>query len=304
MTPLDRMRAIARDFCSDPGRHPTPVPRLTLVRADGPSLPTPSIYEPLLCLGLRQRKEVSLGDRVFHLAPGRMLVASMDLPVTSTILDASPRDPYLTLVLTLDPGVISNLLLEMEDKVGVAPTPSEGREPGLTVCDAPEPLLDACARLVELTSRPSEIPLLAPLVEREILYRVLGTVQGGALRRVALGDTHLARISRAIDRIRKTYAETPRMDDLALVAGMSPSSFHRHFKAATALSPLAFLKRIRLQEARRLLVSGKGTAANVAYAVGYESPSQFSREYARLFGAPPSRDAARQRASGDVETVV
>jgi AraC-like DNA-binding protein len=296
------MHKITRDFCPAAGRYATPVPRLTLVRADGPTLPTPSLYAPLLCLGVRQRKQVTLGERLFDLAPGRMLVASVDLPVTSTILDASPRDPYLTLVLVLDPGLISSLLLEMADRASDAVTSTGAGAPGLTVCDAPEALLDACARLVDLVLRPADIPTLAPLVEREILYRVLATDQGSALRRVALGDSHMARIGRAIDRIRKGYADTQRMESLAQVAGMSSSSFHRHFKAVTGLSPLAFLKRIRLQEARRLLVSGKGTAANVAHAVGYESPSQFSREYARLFGTPPSRDAARLRIIGEAET--
>jgi AraC-like DNA-binding protein len=296
MESIERMRALALDFCPTTGRYQTVVPRLALVRADGPSLPIPSIYQPLLCLGLNRRKRVSLGDLSFDLGPGRMLVAGVDLPVTSVILDAAPRDPYLTLVLTLDPGLLSSLLLDMEGKGG------EGDPgPGLTISTASPSILEACARLLTLTETPADIPILAPLVEREILYRVLGTEQGAFLRRVARGDGALARVGRAIDRLRKEYRDTPRMEDLARVAGMSPSSFHRHFKAVTTMSPLAFLKRIRLQEARRLLVSGEGTAALVAHAVGYESPSQFSREYARLFGAPPSRDAARLRLSGESE---
>ncbi len=283
------------------GRHatewatPTPVPRLVLCRSDAPTDPAAAVYEPLLCVLVRGRKRVTLGDDTFDYDPGHTLVASADLPVTGRVTEG----PSLGCVLMLDLTRVAELLVDLP----ATDYPAAGADAHADA-DAPKAmqvhpigsdLLDPLVRLVRLIDRPADVPVLAPLVEREIHYRLLRGPHGAALREAARPDSHLARVARAIAVLRRRFAEPLPVEELARVAAMSPTSFHRHFRAATAMSPLQFQKQLRLREARRLLLARETDAAGVAFAVGYESPSQFGREYRRRFGLPPGRDAALAR---------
>jgi len=233
---------------------------------------------------------------LFLLAAGiAYLIVSVDLPVISRVVEASGRQPYLGVAITLDPALIARLLLETSAGERVA---DEGDDPlGLAVSDAPPELLDPVLRLLRLLDRPEDVPVLRPMIEREILWRLLCGTQGALVRQIGLADSSLCHIRRAITVIRSRYAESLRVEDLAEVAGMSEASFYRHFKAVTAVSPLQYQKQIRLLEARARLIAGPQNVAAIGFDVGYESPSQFSREYRRQFGAPPSRDAVRLRAA-------
>jgi len=272
------------------GRCETAVPRLTLLRSDAPAGPVGSVYRPILCVIAQGAKRLMLGDRLFEFDAAKYLIVSVDLPVAGEICEASPERPYLALSLALDPAALAAMLLDMSGSA-----PAAGLSAGLAVTAVTADLLDPVVRLARLLDRPGDIVMLAPLAEREILYRLLLGEQGALLRQIALADSRLSRIGRAIAWIRGHFAEPVSIETVAAVASMSLSSFHRHFKAVTTMSPLQYQKQLRLQEARRLLLSEHGDAASVGFAVGYDSPSQFSREYSRLFGFPPARDATRLR---------
>ena len=255
--------------------------------------PDHSLTEPLLVVMAQGGKRLLLGDQVFEYGPGQCLVVTTDLPVTGHFLRASRRAPALAMGLTLRPTAVAALLMR-------EPTPRWSRTAAdptaLATGDAGPELLDAAARLLRLLDSPTDAAVLAPLVEQEILWRLLTGPYGAVVRQIGLADSSLSHVDRAIRWIRDNYAEPVRIADLARLAGMSPSAFHRHFRAVTAMSPMQFQKRIRLQEARALLVANAGDVAGVGHLVGYESPTQFSREYRRLFGAPPGQDAASLRA--------
>ena len=270
---------------------PTTVPGLTLSRADAPTEPAGVVYYPLFCVVARGRKRVFLGDEAFHYDPASYLVASVDLPVTGQVIEA----PYLGLTLALDPGRLAALLLELPPTAAVGGGRTTAATRALAVNALDDDLLDPLVRLLRLLDRPRDIPVLAPLLEREILYRLLLGPRGAMLRQLALPASRLSQIRRAIHAIQQRYAQPLRVAELARLAGMSAPAFHRHFRAVTNLSPLQFQKRLRLQEARRRLLGADADAARVGFDVGYESPSQFSREYRRHFGAPPGRDAVRVR---------
>lgn len=271
----------------------TAIPGLQLSRVDTDE-PHHSLTDPLLVVLAQGGKRLLLGDRVFEYRAGQCLVVTTDLPVTGHFLDATPQNPALGVGLVLRPAAIAPLLLE---------TPPERRSrtagdgPALATGDVGPDLLDALARMLRLLDHPADAPVLAPLIEREILWRLLTGPHGGMIRQIGLADSALSHVSRAIRWIRDNYAETVRIEDLARMTGMSAPAFHRHFRAVTTMSPLQFQKRIRLQEARSLLLAGPDDVAGVGHLVGYDSPSQFSREYRRLFGAPPGRDAAQLRAA-------
>ena len=273
-------------------RTTTAIPRVSLVRADSPTLPVGVVYQPMLCIVAQGAKRTLLGDTVVDYYAGQYLVVSVDLPVTGAVVQAHPDEPYLALSLALDPAVLAEMLLAMPEQPTGAPSP------GLAVSPVTPDLLDAALRLLRLLDSTAHIPVLAPLIEREILYRLLTGAQAPMLRQIALAHSHLAHISRAIGWIRSHFAEPLRIEAVAQQVHMTASTFHRHFKAVTAMSPLQYQKQIRLQEARRLLLAGQADAASIGFAVGYESPSQFSREYARMFGQPPLRDAVRLRTLG------
>jgi AraC-like DNA-binding protein len=253
-----------------------------------------SLTEPLLVVMAQGGKRLLLGDRIVEYRAGQCLVVTAELPVTGHFVDASPRTPALGMGLVLRPDAIAPLLLELPAQRWSRTT---AEALAITTGDAGPDLLDAVVRLLRLLDHPADAPVLAPLVEREILWRLLTGPHGPVVRQIGMADSNLSHVNRAIRWIRGNYAEPLRIADLARLAGMSPSAFHRHFRDVTAMSPLRFQKRIRLQEARALLVARPDDVAGVGHLVGYESPSQFSREYRRLFGAPPGQDAARLRAA-------
>lgn len=268
---------------------------VSLVEEPGP--PAPSTTGTVLAVVAQGAKRLALGDRVYEYHAGQYLVASLDLPVTGRFTEASPERPALGVGLTLRPSVIAELMLHP----GARDLPRPGRGPavpsGVAVSDAPPALLDAVLRMLQLLDRPRDRPVLGPLVEREILWLLMTGDQGATVRELGLADSSLHHVGRTVRWLRDHYAEPVRVDDLAQLARMSPSAFHRTFRAVTALSPIQFQKQIRLQEARLRLVLDPGDVAGAAHAVGYESPSQFSREYRRQFGAPPGLDAGRMRAA-------
>ena len=269
------------------GMDGTAVRRLSLIRADRPTVPVPAVYEASLCLIAQGAKRVSLGDHSVVYDASRYLLVSVDLPLVGHVIEASAGEPYLCCKIDFDQTVLAELMI-------ADPAPRKAPElPVLAVYPSDLDLIDAVCRLVRLLDRPESIATLAPLIEREILYRLLTGPHGPALRQMAAGESRLGQVSRAIARIRGGYRQPLRIDDIAAAAGMSASSLHEHFKAITRMTPLEYQKQLRLQEARRLMLAEGINAGVAGFTVGYESPSQFSREYRRLFGAPPRRDIER-----------
>lgn len=287
---LDRVERHLGPDAAD-GWTETPVPGLALIASSRPTDPIPVVHEPMLCVVLAGAKRVVLGTRVIDYGAGDALTVSVDLPVSGQVI----RSPYLALSFRLNPAAVTALLVDTQPLDTLVVAAAEAATAGLAVRPANAELLDALLRLVHLFDRPDDVAVLAPLVEREVLWRLLTGEQGTSLRQVGLPDSRASQVGRAIRHIRERYAETIRTEDLAQLAAMSLSSFHRHFRAVTSLSPLQYQKQIRLQEARARLLLHPGDVADVGFGVGYDSPSQFSREYARQFGAPPGRDAARLR---------
>lgn len=286
---LEPLRATALRHAAA-SRNATALPGLMIHRAEAPSGPMSGVYEPMLCLVLQGAKEVLIGDQVLRYDPQGYFIASLDLPATGRIVEASAARPYLAVSLRLSRDGLAALL----PGVPAPPERPDAQTQGFAVSPVTRDLIDPWTRLLALLDAPGDIPVLAPLIEREILYRLLQGPQGGVLRQIATGDSRLSRVRRAVEWIRIHFDRPMRIEDLADLAGMSAASFHRHFKAATAMSPLQFQKTLRLQHARSLLITSPDVG-RAGYAVGYESASQFSREYARHFGAPPARDAVRLR---------
>ena len=267
--------------------------RLSGVRLDAAPVATEPIYslfQPVFGVVAQGAKRIMFADRVFDCRAGEYIVGSVDLPVTSYVLEARNDAPYLAVALVLDPELIASILLE----AGSGDRRSD-EALGIGVSRAPAALLEAVVRLLRLLDRPSDIAFLQPMIEREIIWRLLGGDRGNEVRQIGLADSRLSKINQAIRWIREHFADTIRIEDVAERVAMSPTSFHRHFRAATAMSPLQYQKQIRLQEARSRLTAKPDDVASIGFSVGYDDPSQFSREYARLFGAPPRRDAARLR---------
>ena len=287
---LDRMRVLAQRHAGGVSRE-TIIPRITVHVGGAMTSPMPSLYEPVLCLVLQGAKLVMIGDQMLRYDPANYFVATVELPASGRVIEATAAKPYIAVSMKLDRSCLASLISDM-------PAVSEGQTTGFAVSAVTPELLDSWGRLVSLLDTPDDVPVLAPMLEREVLYRLLKGPQGGILRQIARADSRLNQVRLAIAWIRAHFDETLRLDLLAEHAGMSPASFHRHFKAATAMSPLQYQKALRLQEARRLLILD-ADAARAGYSVGYESASQFSREYARMFGVPPGRDAERLR--GEVE---
>lgn len=269
----------------------TVMPRVSLIRADAPSTPTPAVYEASLCIIAQGSKRVSIGEHSVVYDAAHYLLVSVDLPLVGHVLDASPERPYLCCKIDLDAAMLADLMASEDGGVVRTDLPVLGVYPG-----DPD-LIDAACRLIGLLDRSDTIRALAPLIEREILHRLLTGPHGPMLRHVATAGSHLNQVSRAIAAIRRRFDAPIRIDDVAAEAGMSSSSLHAHFKAITRMTPLEYQKQLRLQEARRLMLSEGATASTAGFAVGYESPSQFSREYRRLFGAPPRADIERLHAA-------
>lgn len=272
------------------GAYETAVPALHLSRFSAPSALVAFVYEPCLCVVAQGAKEVVLAGEPYRLDSARSLLVSVDLPVAARVVEATPSRPYLGVRIALDPAVVGELLAD-----GLTAAPARSSR-GLGVSPVEPPLLDAVGRLVALLDSPPEVGPLAPLALREITYRVLAGPLGARLRQIASAGAPAHRIARAIRWLKENFAEPLRVESLARQMGMSPSAFHLHFKGVTAMSPLQYQKRLRLQEARRLMLGEGIDAAEAAFRVGYESPSQFSREYRRLFGAPPRQDVAALQA--------
>jgi AraC-like DNA-binding protein len=298
MLQIEEIADLIDRHVAEDGMHASALPRVSLVRSCRPTEAIPTVYKPSLCLIAQGRKQVALGERSYVYDPAKYLAVSVDLPLVGSILEASPQRPYLCAVLDIDLSVLSDLMLRHPPEPGPEPT-----GPALGVSEVEPGLLDAMLRLLRLLDAPKDAAALAPLAEREILYRLLSGGQAPMIRRIAAAESRLKQVSRAIGWIRDNYARPFSVEDLAAQVGMSPSSFHSHFKAATTMSPLQFRTRLRLQEARRMMVVEAVDAASAGFAVGYESPSQFSRDYSRLFGAPPLKDAVRLRGSPDYALV-
>lgn len=298
---MDRMAELAalieRNTGSD-GVQRTEIANLVLVRSSRVTEPIHALYKPALCVVAQGRKQTQLGEHVYVYDAAKYLVFSVDLPLVGQVIEASPEKPYLCLQLDIDVAMLSALLLESGAAIAKDAVLPAG-DLALSVSPVTPELLDAVIRLVRLLETPRDIAMLAPLAEREILYRALFGEHGARLRQIATADSRLQQINRAIGWIKANYAEPFRIEAVAKAASMSASALHQHFKAVTSLSPLQYQKQIRLQEARRMILAQSLDAATAGHNVGYESPSQFSREYSRLFGAPPARDIARLRASPD-----
>jgi AraC-like DNA-binding protein len=282
------------DRYSGPGLvEASPIPRLWLIRSDHPTEPLHALHEPALCIVAQGRKQVMLGETVYEYDPTHCLVVSVDVPIVGQVLEASPDRPYLCLRLDLDPVALAGLILE----TGGAAQRECAPGPSLILDRVTPELLDAANRLVRLLATPRDVPVLAPLAEREILYRLLNSPQRARLVQIAQSDSRLAQVNRAIAWIKTHFRKPFSIGQVAAEAGMSESALHEHFKTVTAMSPLQYQKQLRLQEARRLMAGLSVDAATAGLQVGYQSPSQFSREYRRLFGAPPVQDIARLRES-------
>jgi AraC-like DNA-binding protein len=276
----------------------TAIDGLSLFRADEPTVPLPAVYDASLCIIAQGAKRVSLGEQSLLYDAAHYLLVSVDLPLVGHVIQADRDAPYLCCKIDIDQAVLADLILA---EGGRAP---KADLPALAVYRSDDDLVDAACRLVRLLDRPDSIAALAPLIEREILYRLLMGPHGATLRYMAVADSHLNQVSRAIATIRTGFDRQLRIGDIATAAGMSSSSLHEHFKAVTKMTPLEYQKQLRLQEARRLMLSAGTTASGAGFAVGYESPSQFNREYARLFGAPPRRDIEQLQRSGNLLTPV
>ena len=280
---LQELRALASR--AENKRTETGIPRVAMVQGEIPEHLLAAVYAPMVNLILTGSKTMTVGDRTFHYDPATYFVMSVDLPAVGAVHPAATGEPYLAVSLTLDSAIVAALIRDLPAEVCGTLFGS-----GFSVAPVSGQLLDAWIRMLRLIERPDEIAVLAPCYEREILFRVLQGPLGWMLRDIASPDTALARIGVAINWIRRNFTEQMRVDALAEMAALSVSAFHRHFKAVTSLSPLQYQKRIRLLHARSQLIAGQGSATSIAFSVGYESPNQFSREYARLFGLPPSRD--------------
>ncbi|VTU30908.1 L-rhamnose operon regulatory protein RhaS [Variovorax sp. PBL-H6] len=273
-------------------RTETGIPRVAMVQGAIPEHELAAVYDPMVNVILQGSKSMTVGRQTLHYDPATYFVMSIELPAAGVVRSASSGAPYLAVSLTLAPAVLASLLSDLPETADFA-----GQESAFSVAAVTPELLDAWVRMLRLMGHPADIPALAPAYEREILYRVLQGPMGWMLRDIATPETSLARINRVVQRIREEFARPLRMEELAEDAAMSVSAFHRHFKAATTLSPLQYQKQTRLLQARTLLISAGANVTSVAHEVGYESSTQFSREYARAFGLPPSKDAARIAAS-------
>lgn len=291
MRQIEELAALIARFAPTDGVHETAIPRLKVVRLSQPSEPMHGLHEPALCIIAQGAKQVILGDQIYRYDAAHCLIVSLDLPVIGQVVEATPDKPYLCVKLELDPAAIGALMLESAPPTERDLPPG----PGLTISPMTPALLDTVIRLTGLLAMPADIPVLAPLAEREILYRLLTGEQAPRLRQIAVAESKLQQVNRAIGWIKRNYRKRFSVEIVAAEARMSPSALHQHFKAVTAMSPLQYQKQLRLQEARRLILARAHDAASAGFEVGYESPSQFSREYSRLFGAPPLRDVARFR---------
>ena len=268
------------------GAHKTAIPQLTFMRESEVSTGMCDVTEPILAIMVQGKKEALLGEETYQYGAAQYLVVSVDLPLRAFIVEATPDEPYLGFKLNLDPAQLCDIIEQIQPRTGK----TENSMRGLFVSDAEAPLIDCAIRLTRLLDTPQDISFLAPMMIREMYYRLLLGEQSEAVRQIATSGSNMQRVAAVIRRIKAEFTKSLRVEELAEQANMSPASFHRHFKKVTSMSPLQYQKQLRLLEARRLMLAENADATNAAYQVGYESPSQFSREYSRMFGAPPIKD--------------
>ncbi|EJG2228383.1 AraC family transcriptional regulator [Vibrio parahaemolyticus] len=267
-------------------QYDTPISGLRFSRWTTPTPPTSYTHNPSICLIAQGRKRVLLGEESFIYDANHFLISSVDLPIIANIIEASEEQPYLGLIMELDLTEISQLIVDSE----LAFTQAKEVQKGIAVGELSESLLDAFVRLAELLDEGQNIKILAPIIKREIFYRLLMSEQGTRLHQIVTAGSHSHQIAKAIDWLKNNFVKPLSVGDLASYTGMSKSSFYTHFRSMTSMTPLQFQKKLRLSEARRLMLTENLDAMAATFKVGYESPSQFSREYSRLFGAPPSKD--------------
>lgn len=280
---------------TEEGVHETGIPGLSLYRADTPTACTAAVYEPSLCVIAQGSKTIQLGDREILYGARSYMVSSVDLPVNGWVVEASPENPYLAVKISVDPADVAELVMQLGD---AAPAKSMDRSYsscGLCAGQVDLGILDAMTRLVGLLDSPTDARILAPLIQREIIYRALVGEAGSRMREFVSADSQSHRISRVISILKDRFSEPLRVRELAEDVNMSESTLYHSFKQVTRMSPLQFQKKLRLHEARRLMLSEGLEAATASYRVGYESPSHFSREYSRLFGSPPRADVIKLR---------
>ncbi|MEW4369795.1 AraC family transcriptional regulator [Paenibacillus kandeliae] len=280
---------LVEKFSVTDGDHVTPIPSLHLVRDSQSNIPVCRIQKPSLCIVAQGEKVIMLADERYQYGVSNYLAVSLDVPITGRAIDPSPNDPYLAIRLDLEADQIFQIMKETD----LLPENTKKYHKGLFVGKMNTPLLDAAVRLVALLETPKDIPAIAPLVIREMIYRLLSDDHGDVFKQIALVGSKYASIAEVIEQIKNNYNEPLRIEELAELGNMSVSSLYRHFKELTAMTPVQYQKQIRLQEARRRLLTESTHVADIAFEVGYESPSQFSREYARLFGFSPVSDIKR-----------
>lgn len=273
-------------WTGDANQYDTPISGLRFSRWTTPTPPTSYTHNPSICLIAQGRKRVLLGEESFIYDANHFLISSVDLPIIANIIEASEEQPYLGLIVELDLTEISQLIIDSE----LAFTQSKEAQKGIAVGELSESLLGAFVRLAELLDEGQNIKILAPIIKREIFYRLLMSEQGTRLHQIVTAGSHSHQIAKAIDWLKNNFVKQLSVGDLASYTGMSKSSFYTHFRSMTSMTPLQFQKKLRLSEARRLMLTKNLDAMAATFKVGYESPSQFSREYSRLFGAPPSKD--------------
>ncbi|EMN7236851.1 AraC family transcriptional regulator [Vibrio parahaemolyticus] len=273
-------------WTGDANQYDTPISGLRFSRWTTPTPPTSYTHNPSICLIAQGRKRVLLGEESFIYDANHFLISSVDLPIIANIIEASEEQPYLGLIMELDLTEISQLIVDSE----LAFTQAKEAQKGIAVGESSESLLDAFVRLAELLDEGQNIKILAPIIKREIFYRLLMSEQGTRLHQIVTAGSHSHQIAKAIDWLKNNFVKPLSVGDLASFTGMSKSSFYTHFRSMTSMTPLQFQKKLRLSEARRLMLTENLDAMAATFKVDYESPSQFSREYSRLFGAPPSKD--------------
>ena len=283
---LSELGGLVAKYSNGDGMHPAAIGGLHCIRLSMPNMELPHVYHPSICVIVQGAKQVLLEEEIYRYAPPQFLAVSVDLPLLGQVTVASTERPYLCLAIDIDTRQIADLIAQSGD----ASWSREETSRGLFVGELDTAMLESVVRLARLLDAPRDIPVLSPLALREFHYRLLESPYGPAIAQIAIAGSNMHKIGQIIRRIKTQLATPIRVEDLASMANMSPSSFHQHFKAVTAMSPVQYQKRLRLTEARHILLSEKADAASAAYRVGYRSVSQFSREYARMFGAPPMRD--------------
>lgn len=290
---IEKLAKHIEKWANGSNQYDTEIPGLRFSRWATPTPPTSYTHNPSICLIAQGRKRVLLGEDSFVYDANHFLISSVDLPIIANIIEASEDKPYLGVIMELDLTEISQLIVDSE----LTFNQSKEAQKGIAVGELSEPLLDAFLRLIELLDEGQSIKILAPIIKREIFYRLLITEQGARLNQIVTAGSHSHQIAKAIDWLKNNFVKPLSVSELAAYSGMSKSAFYTHFRSMTSMTPLQFQKKLRLSEARRLMLTENLDAMATTFKVGYESPSQFSREYSRLFGAPPSKDIKSLRES-------